>query len=99
MLIAVSLLLAALSVMNGFEREMRVRILNLVPHVTVRGFAMDSEWQQVADELEPIESVTRHSQFSDIDALFTIRGEARVAQASQERVQQQGGAAGDLAGA
>lgn len=78
MLIAVSLLLAALSVMNGFEREMRVRILNLVPHVTVRGFAMDSEWQQVADEVEPIESVTRHSQFSDIDALFTIRGEARV---------------------
>ena len=78
MLIAVSLLLAALSVMNGFEREMRVRILNLVPHVTVRGFAMDSEWQQVADEVEPIESVTRHSQFSDIDAFFTIRGEARV---------------------
>ena len=78
MLIAVSLLLAALSVMNGFEREMRVRILNLVPHVTVRGFAMDSEWQQVVDEVEPIESVTRHSQFSDIDALFTIRGEARV---------------------
>jgi len=78
MLIAVSLLLAALSVMNGFEREMRVRILNLVPHVTVRGFAADSEWQQVADELEQTESVRRHSQFSDIDALFTIRGEARV---------------------
>ncbi|MGI9299287.1 MAG: FtsX-like permease family protein [Luminiphilus sp.] len=78
MLIAVSLLLAALSVMNGFEREMRVRILNLVPHVTVRGFAVDSEWQQVADELEQTESVTRHSQFSDIDALFTIRDEARV---------------------
>jgi lipoprotein-releasing system permease protein len=78
MLIAVSLLLAALSVMNGFEREMRVRILNLVPHVTVRGFAADSEWQQVADELEQTESVRRHSQFSDINALFTIRGEARV---------------------
>ncbi|MBT5134968.1 MAG: FtsX-like permease family protein [Halieaceae bacterium] len=78
MLIAVSLLLAALSVMNGFEREMRVRILSLVPHVTVRGFAMDREWQQVVDELEQTESVMRHSQFSDIDALFTIRGEARV---------------------
>ena len=78
MLIAVSLLLAALSVMNGFEREMRVRILNLVPHVTVRGFAADSEWQQVTDELEQTESVRRHFQFSDIDALFTIRGEARV---------------------
>ncbi|MDA8662808.1 ABC transporter permease [Luminiphilus sp.] len=78
MLIAVSLLLAALSVMNGFEREMRVRILNLVPHVTVRGFALDREWQQVADELGQSESVMRHSPFSDIDALFTIRGEARV---------------------
>ena len=46
--------------------------------MTVRGFAVDSEWQQVADALEQTESVTRHSQFSDIDALFTIRDEARV---------------------
>ena len=47
MVIAISLLLGALSVMNGFEREMRVRILNLVPHVTIRGFASEDDWTQV----------------------------------------------------
>ena len=35
MVIAVSFLLASLSVMNGFEREMRLTILNLVPHLSL----------------------------------------------------------------
>ena len=35
LILATSLLLTVLSVMNGFEREMRDRILALVPHVTV----------------------------------------------------------------
>ena len=56
MVIAISLLLAALSVMNGFEREMRVRILNLVPHVTIRGFASEDDWAQVQADLAQLES-------------------------------------------
>jgi lipoprotein-releasing system permease protein len=35
LVLATALLLTVLSVMNGFEREMRERILALVPHVTV----------------------------------------------------------------
>ena len=57
MVIAISLLLAALSVMNGFEREMRVRILNLVPHVTIRGFAAADDWTQVQTNMAQLESV------------------------------------------
>ena len=60
MVIAISLLLAALSVMNGFEREMRVRILNLVPHVTIRGFAAETDWAVQADVAQ-LESVTRQN--------------------------------------
>ena len=37
LILAVAILLAVLAVMNGFEREMRGRILGLVPHVTVQG--------------------------------------------------------------
>ena len=78
MVIAISLLLAALSVMNGFEREMRVRILNLVPHVTVRGFVADAEWDSVQSQLEQSSSVTRQNRFTDIDVLFVVRGDAHV---------------------
>ena len=78
MIIAVSLLLAALSVMNGFEREMRVRILNLVPHVTVRGFASEIDWATVQADLEQLTSVTRLNRFTDIDAFFVTQGNAHV---------------------
>ena len=78
MVIAISLLLAALSVMNGFEREMRVRILNLVPHVTIRGFAAETDWAQVQADLAQLESVTRQNRFTDIDALLVAKGNAHV---------------------
>lgn len=35
LVLAVAVLLTVLSVMNGFDREMRERILSLVPHITV----------------------------------------------------------------
>ena len=78
MVIAISLLLAALSVMNGFEREMRVRILNLVPHVTIRGFASEDDWAQVQADLAQLDSVTRQNRFTDIDALLVAQGNAHV---------------------
>ena len=78
MVIAISLLLAALSVMNGFEREMRVRILNLVPHVTIRGFAAEDDWTQVQADMAQLESVNRQNRFTDIDALLIAPGNAHV---------------------
>jgi lipoprotein-releasing system permease protein len=35
LILAISLLIIVLSVMNGFDKEMRERILSLVPHITV----------------------------------------------------------------
>ena len=78
MVIAISLLLAALSVMNGFEREMRVRILNLVPHVTIRGFASAEDWATVQSDVDPMVSVIRRNRFEDIDALLVAQGNAQV---------------------
>lgn len=79
MVIAISLLLAALSVMNGFDREMRLRILNLVPHVTIRGFITDSQWREVQKEISLSNRVVRQNQFVDVDALLIASGEAQVA--------------------
>ena len=74
MVIAISLLLAALSVMNGFEREMRVRILNLVPHVTIRGFVSDADWAKVQVDLAQLANITRQYRFTDIDTLLVAQG-------------------------
>lgn len=52
MTIGVALLIVVLSVMNGFDLEMRQRILALVPHVTVKSYSSDiqhmsANWEQV----------------------------------------------------
>ena len=57
MVIAVAFLLASLSVMNGFEREMRGRILGLVPHVTVQGYVNSDEWSVIKAGLAGREGV------------------------------------------
>jgi lipoprotein-releasing system permease protein len=43
LVLAIALLLTVLSVMNGFDREMRERILALVPHVTAHAAAGDRD--------------------------------------------------------
>ena len=45
--LAVAILLAVLAVMNGFEREMRERILGVVPHVSIHCFADLAAWNQL----------------------------------------------------
>lgn len=47
MAVGVALLIVVLSVMNGFDREMRQRILGLVPHITIKSYSDQQDWQQV----------------------------------------------------
>ena len=51
MTVAVALLILVLSVMNGFDREMRSRILGLVPHITVTAYGKEQDWQSLSDNL------------------------------------------------
>lgn len=71
LVLAISLLIIVLSVMNGFDKEMRERILSLVPHITVHS-AM-----AINDEASTIELIRSHSSvdevtpFAQFDALVT----------------------------
>lgn len=51
LVIGVGLLITVLSVMNGFEREMRLRILGLVPHITLYPGPAAPAWQEAAPQL------------------------------------------------
>ena len=78
MVIAVSFLLASLSVMNGFEREMRLTILNLVPHVTVRSYVPMSDSSEIQATIDAIPSAVRSHRFDEANVLFYANSGARV---------------------
>ncbi len=57
--IGVALLIVVLSVMNGFDREMRLRILGLIPHVTLLPSpAAAQDWRKTARLIEQNPSVS-----------------------------------------
>ena len=78
MVIAVAFLLASLSVMNGFEREMRLRILNLVPHVTIRSYLPKSAGKTLSIELDSLSSIERSYRYSERNVLFSAALDSRV---------------------
>lgn len=48
--LGVAALITVLSVMNGFQKELRTRILGVASHVQITGYDNElSDWQQVAD--------------------------------------------------
>ena len=50
--LGVAALITVLSVMNGFEKEVRERILDMVSHLTVSNYQRDlRDWPQVLDKL------------------------------------------------
>ena len=57
MALGVFALIIVLSVMNGFDREIKQRILSVVPHVFVDQLPTMNAWQAVANEVELLPDV------------------------------------------
>jgi lipoprotein-releasing system permease protein len=81
LVLAISLLIIVLSVMNGFDKEMRERILSLVPHITVYPDAPVADGQAVITAIMDHPSVVSVAPFAQFDALVmrgtdieTVRG-------------------------
>lgn len=73
LVLAIALLIVVLSVMNGFDREMRERILALVPHITLYSHEPMREWGSLAQRALAVPGVTSASPFTEFNALF-MRG-------------------------
>ncbi len=49
--LGVMVMILVLSVMNGFDRELRTRILGMVPHAAVQSFKPIRDWRSLAGQL------------------------------------------------
>lgn len=70
LVLGVALLITVLSVMNGFDREMRGRILSLVPQLTVTPWSAAEDWQQLATELEGYQGVAGTAPFVQLNGML-----------------------------
>lgn len=73
LVMAIALLIIVLSVMNGFDKEMRERILSLVPHITLYAELGDGEWEQGVAKIAGFPGVLDASPFVEFDTLL-LRG-------------------------
>lgn len=74
LVLGVALLVLVLSVMDGFERELRERILSLVPHVSLQLQEPLADWPSLAAAVEAHPEVVAAAPFSDVQGLLMHRG-------------------------
>jgi lipoprotein-releasing system permease protein len=72
--LSVAVLVLVTSVMNGFERELKERVLGVVPHLTVRGVAPLSEWKADAADIAKVPGVVGVAPFIDGTGLLVANG-------------------------
>jgi lipoprotein-releasing system permease protein len=79
LVLAISLLVTVLSVMNGFDKEMRERILSLVPHITVYSHSAAADWNAQQAVILQHPEVLSVTPFVEFDALFMRDGDIETA--------------------
>ncbi|HAD08791.1 MAG TPA: hypothetical protein DCF62_04865 [Porticoccaceae bacterium] len=89
LVLGIAMLIIVLSVMNGFDREMRSRILGVIPHIQLLkqeaehsgavsgGF---DDWRQLARQIVQHPSVTAVIPFTQVDGLLNVRGHTEAVQ-------------------
>ncbi|MCG8669912.1 MAG: lipoprotein-releasing ABC transporter permease subunit [Pseudomonadales bacterium] len=73
--LGVTVLIVVLSVMNGFDRELQVRILGMVSQASVLGYDPITDWKYVADEAEKHPNVTGAAPFTQLQGMLSHKGE------------------------
>ncbi len=75
MVLGVAVLILVLSVMNGFDRELRERILGMVPHVTINSYnGHILNWQKVVQSAEQVSEIIAAAPFIQGEVMLTHNG-------------------------
>ena len=76
--LGVTALITVISVMNGFERELRERILGVASHATISGFERALEdWESLAGTAEAHPEVVGVAPFVESQGMLTHAGQVR----------------------
>lgn len=73
--LGVAVLITVLSVMNGFDRELKSRILGMVPQATVTAFDVIPDWQRLAQTIEQDPQVAAAAPFIQLQGMLTANGQ------------------------
>lgn len=78
LMLGVAALIVVLSVMNGFDRELKERILGMVPHGTISDYGKPLEnWQAVAEKVNQQPGVIGTAPYIQAQGMLTNRGVVR----------------------
>ncbi|AWF81580.1 lipoprotein-releasing ABC transporter permease subunit [Microbulbifer sp. A4B17] len=69
LILGVALMIVVMSVMNGFDRELRERILGIMPHVTIYNASPDVDWSQVRQQVVSDPAVLSAAEVWQVNAL------------------------------
>ncbi|MGL4318731.1 MAG: lipoprotein-releasing ABC transporter permease subunit [Pseudomonas sp.] len=75
--LGVLVMIVVLSVMNGFDREMRDRVLGMVPHATLEGSQPLKDWQRIATRVAEHPQVLAVAPFTQMQGLLTNNGQVQ----------------------
>ncbi|MBS7558876.1 lipoprotein-releasing ABC transporter permease subunit [Pseudomonas sp. RC4D1] len=75
--LGVIVMIVVLSVMNGFDHEMRTRVLGMVPHATIESGEPISDWQSLADKVKQNPKVLAVAPFTQMQGLLTNNGQVQ----------------------
>ncbi|MFF7708336.1 lipoprotein-releasing ABC transporter permease subunit [Pseudomonas sp. NPDC007930] len=72
--LGVVVMIVVLSVMNGFDREMRNRVLGMVPHATIESPTPIADWQALATKVQANPQVAAVAPVTQMQGLLTHDG-------------------------
>ncbi len=78
LILGIALMIVVMSVMNGFDREMRQRILGVVPHLQIFAAGGIPEWSQVAERVMEHDNVLEATPFTRFQGMVNFHGKVQA---------------------
>ncbi len=82
LMLGVAVLITVLSVMNGFDRELKNRILGMIPHATINSREPFHDWQKLAEFAKKNPQVMAVAPYTQLQGMLAANGQVTGAMIS-----------------